>query len=140
MSTHKIMEIIDENKEKLSNIDYLKLADLLKEKNDEEEKKEYFFISMEYVYPKYRFGYEMSHFDIGHSSQIVQLCRKELTRLKEYWREARGVPMDILCMLEHHGVVKDLSTQNDCSECDNTDENIVSVLIRVKVMGWKVIE
>lgn len=136
MTSHEILNIIDENKENISNGDYLKLANLLKKKNDKEKKSKFYFIEIRYAFSKYTHHYNLSNINIGITKQIVKINQKQLERLNETWEHCESVSHEIMEMLEHHAVVKHISSQDECEDCESMSDNSTPVVINARVLGW----
>lgn len=139
MTSHEILNIIDENKENISNGDYLKLTNLLLKKNNKENKSKFYFIEIRYAYSKYTHHYNLSTMNIGITKQIVKINQKQLERLNETWEHCESVPQEIKEMLENHAVIKYISSHDECDECESMSDNGASVVFNARTLGWTMV-
>ena len=118
MASHKLMELMDENKEEIPNGLYLQFSNILKEKNKEEEEGKSIYIEIEYVYSEIvSRGMHPNSVILCSEKSIIRLTTseyalfiREFKKTKMYWLKEK------ICRYEN------LSHNHRVEECDQCEE------------------
>lgn len=128
---HNIMSIIDENKENISEGDYLKLCNLLKKQNDEEEeeKKDKFY-NVAYLYSR-PIQQSDNHWDmkINSKNEILKMSYGEYKCIQDGLKNMTLFPSNKLAYSYNCHSFERVISNCSCYECD-CDEQSVSTCLR----------
>jgi len=130
-TNHNIMSIIDENKKNISDGDYLKLCDLLKKQNEEEEKNDNFY-NVEYVYSR-PVQLSDNHWDmmINSKNEILKMSYGEYKCIQDGLENMTLFPSNKLAYSNNcHSFEREISNCSCDDDCDECHEQSVSTCLR----------